>query len=151
MLEDRRMWLARKAPARHGFLAASSGREDRCSRRRWLIEGQHRPPLADAANLVSPPPITGGLAECACPLLEALPRRSFPSLTTPNQQLHVLVFWRSLQEPRSTLSASASCARFPLEHTLLSSPLHSPLCRPRSSSGVYGPRQLSPARRVSLH
>jgi hypothetical protein len=34
---------------------------------------------------------------------------------------------------------------------IISSPLHSPLCRPRSSSGVHGPRQLSPARRVSLH
>ncbi|KAJ4991954.1 hypothetical protein SVAN01_02549 [Stagonosporopsis vannaccii] len=67
-------------------------------------------------------PITGGLAEGACPLLEALPRRSSSSHHY-NAALSRLVFWRSPQEPRSTLSASASCARFPLEHHTLLSPL----------------------------
>jgi hypothetical protein len=104
-------------------------------RRRWLIEAG-----ACASQDPTRSPRAPALFLRGCPVAP-------PSLTTTAQQLHRLVFWRSPQEPRSTLSASASCARFPLEHHI--SPLPSPLCRPRSSSGVHGSRQLSPARRVS--
>ena len=80
-------------------------------RRRWLIEAG-----ACASQDPTRSPRAPALFLRGCPVAP-------PSLTTTAQQLHRLVFWRSPQEPRSTLSASASCARFPLEHHISPSPL----------------------------
>lgn len=92
-------------------------------RRRWLIEAG-----ACASQDPTRSPRAPALFLRGCPVVPL-------SLTTTAQQLHRLVFWRSPQEPRSTLSASASCARFPLEHHIsplpsLLSPLHSVVLGP---------------------